>query len=161
MRQVPASPYVYTLSAPGGEVFYVGKGTRGRMYQHVADAIRGKPGQKHDKIRAILAAGGEVEHSVVAEFGSDEEAVAEENRLLKELKGLTNIAGPRKCQHPSGRARLKASLKHLLGMEANMLSFYDWSRRAHRTRQDYRFYGMTIAALEDAKRHLQEQIEKS
>lgn len=57
--------YVYTLSWPSGEVFYVGKGTRARLLDHESEASRGVQSRKCDVIREIWASGNEVRRAIV------------------------------------------------------------------------------------------------
>lgn len=54
--------YVYELLDPAGIVFYVGKGSRNRLYQHVTDAKRLVCSRKCNKIREIISSGCEVIH---------------------------------------------------------------------------------------------------
>lgn len=157
-RAIPYGPYVYSLSDSTGAVFYVGKGRGARMYQHATDAMRGKPGLKNDLIRAIIADGGKIQHLVLGEFDTDEEAVAEENRLLKTLANLTNIAGPRNCVHHCDKGRNIAALARIEKLQKKVLPFCEWVKRAHRTKQDYKFYGDIMLAIEETKKFLQNKI---
>lgn len=87
--------YVYTLVDPrDGAVFYVGKGKGDRLSQHEAEARKGKPGAKCERIRAIWADGVEVVRKRVAHFATETAALREEERLIREigLRNLTNIA---------------------------------------------------------------------
>lgn len=54
--------YVYGLHYPDGQLFYVGKGQRGRMYQHVSQARKGVCVNKYlqNTIRKIERNGGKV-----------------------------------------------------------------------------------------------------
>jgi hypothetical protein len=68
--------YVYTLAYPDGTVFYVGKGTGRRMYQHEGDAFSAFPVNpgKAAVIRDIIDSGQEVLKTAVAEFESELDA---------------------------------------------------------------------------------------
>jgi hypothetical protein len=163
-RVVPEGPYCYALVAHG-QKFYVGKGRGVRMYQHLTDAMRGKPGPKNDYIRAVLSEGALVECVVLEEFNTDEEAVAEENRLLKSLKGLTNIAGPRKCSVNVGeRARTERALKRLRAMAAKILPFHIWDRLGRggrRTAQEQIFYGQVMGEIDRTEQFLVAKLESA
>ena len=79
--------YVYTLTDSAG-VFYIGKGTKGRLFNHVArletDSNRAK--------KARLRATNDVRHDVIAYFNDEGSAYRHEASLIRDTKGLTNIA---------------------------------------------------------------------
>lgn len=90
---VPAGPYVYALVDPrDSSVFYVGKGTGRRMYQHEREVMRGKVSNaaKASRIAEILAAGLRVACKVLAVFGNDAAAFKAERAFIAEHAGLTN-----------------------------------------------------------------------
>lgn len=103
--------YVYTLIDPRTKkVFYVGKGKGSRIYAHVAasEAIETKEADKIATIRAIRAAGKEVEHTVVRHGLSESEAFAVEAALIDYAKNvqklrLTNLVDG----HHSGEVGLR------------------------------------------------------
>jgi hypothetical protein len=82
--------YVYTLSSPDGAVFYVGKGKGRRIDAHERQARLGVDSPKCAAIRKIWASGGRVLKEKVAFFNSEQDAYAEEKRLIESLPGLTN-----------------------------------------------------------------------
>ena len=91
---LPLSLYVYALVDPRtGQPFYIGKGCRGRMYHHEAEAKRGKKGKKHDRIREILACEMTVSYHVLGEYDSDQEAFAAEKDFIAAADGLLNMNG--------------------------------------------------------------------
>jgi hypothetical protein len=101
--------YVYILTnSLTGQVFYVGKGQRQRMHEHVWQAKRGIQSSKCDLIREILASGGEVIPSKDQENLTHSEALERESYLIKvygeenlangTFKGNTNARGKRKPQ---------------------------------------------------------------
>lgn len=86
--------YVYELIDPfTGAVFYVGKGQKGRMYQHAVEAIKGVHSKKCDRIRAILSFGAQVKYSVVSRHEDENDALkAEFDRIAEHgLENLTNV----------------------------------------------------------------------
>lgn len=87
--------FVYELIDPRcGSVFYVGKGQKGRPWDHAREALRGKRSRKCDRIRAILAEGLDVKVNIVRRFHDEESAYAFEIAHIAEigLDNLTNVA---------------------------------------------------------------------
>lgn len=105
------TPHVYALvDSLSGSVFYVGKGHGRRMFNHEADARRGKPGAKCDKIREIISSGGSVEYRVLAVFNTDSEAFEAEKMFIADYANLTNItAGGGGCAATGGAAVVNAA----------------------------------------------------
>jgi hypothetical protein len=86
--------YVYRLIDPrNGETFYVGKGKRDRVFQHVRGAIESDdPSDKLNRIREIIAAGFSVNH-VIHRHGLDDATAFEvEAALIDAYPGLTNVS---------------------------------------------------------------------
>lgn len=86
--------YVYTLSDPRScEVFYVGKGRGDRVDHHERDARAGKPGEKCELIRDILAEGLRPTKTIAARFIDESEAYAAEAEMISQigLDRLTNV----------------------------------------------------------------------
>lgn len=86
--------YVYTLSKPDGTVFYVGKGTKQRMYTHEAEARKYTcQSKKCRTIRKIWETGGYVLKAKVFETDDEEAAYAVEKDLIAYygMDNLTNI----------------------------------------------------------------------
>lgn len=93
---VPTGYYVYFLIDPrDSSIFYVGKGIRGRLHQHVKETQSGNfiNTAKSDVIRSILASGSCVEEVVFAVARSEDEAFAIERQLIETFAdlGLTNM----------------------------------------------------------------------
>jgi len=86
--------YIYELCDPvAGDVFYVGKGSGNRLYNHEDEARRGVHSRKCNRIRDIWAAGGVVHRSIVARFDDENEALQAEFERIAAigLENLTNV----------------------------------------------------------------------
>ena len=89
-------PYVYTLARPNGVVFYIGKGTNGRINAHEWEVQYGKlyNAHKSNVIRKILREGDKIQKTILNYFDTDEEAHAYEVALIffmRPYDNLTNI----------------------------------------------------------------------
>lgn len=82
--------YIYLLKDMG-EVFYVGKGTRRRMYDHVRNALTTNKNVKClNKIRKILSEGRTIVYEKVFFTDSATEAYEKEQEIIKSI-GLDNL----------------------------------------------------------------------
>ncbi|WPZ30747.1 GIY-YIG nuclease family protein [Sulfitobacter sp. OXR-159] len=114
----PEGFYVYLLIDPRDQaIFYVGKGSGGRVYQHVksARAPKSKNGVKDCRIIEIQRAGGKVIEAIYKSNLSEDEAFGVERYLIERLRkhGLTNIAGGVVTSRQSSMARAAKLLSHL------------------------------------------------
>lgn len=101
--------YVYELVDPrNGEVFYVGKGQKRRLFDHEADASKGVHSRKCDMIRSIWADHREVDRRIVSRHDDENEALQAEFDLIVEygLDNLTNVL-------PGGIMGAQVDLAHL------------------------------------------------
>lgn len=88
------SYYIYELIDPRDDsVFYVGKGKKGRIDQHEAEAAKGRQSRKCELIREIEAAGLKIRKRKVSHHKDEVEAYdAEIERIgLYGLANLTNV----------------------------------------------------------------------
>ncbi|MCU0511186.1 MAG: hypothetical protein MUE40_01315 [Anaerolineae bacterium] len=85
--------YVYLLLEPdSGQVFYAGKGTGNRIFQHRRAALATyHDTDKLDHIRAILASGREVEYQILRHGLTEKEAFEVEAALI-DFIGLENLS---------------------------------------------------------------------
>lgn len=87
--------YVYTLADPrDGTVFYVGKGSKRRAWQHEADVRKGRRDSNHrkcDRIEGIITAGLCSNVAIVAHYEVEQDAFDHEEELITILPGLTNM----------------------------------------------------------------------
>lgn len=93
---VPKTYYVYTYAYPDpdGRVFYVGKGTGRRFFDHEREAQSGCPCKKCRVIRQIWASGKPVQKRIVYETFVEQDALLYEQKLINFIystSALTNI----------------------------------------------------------------------
>lgn len=85
------SYYVYELIDPRDDsVFYVGKGKKGRIDQHEAEAAKGRQSRKCERIRAIEAAGLKIKKRKASTHSDEVEAYDAEIALIS-FHGLANL----------------------------------------------------------------------
>ena len=132
--------YVYTLSDPrSGDVFYVGKGSGLRMYQHAVEARVSSNGNraKLDRIRDIQGAGFEPLAAKVAEYDSERDALDHEADLIASLPGLTNIMSGGVCQsltpeEAARRAIEREATRLARNLEKTAADLRAWLKRVDR-----------------------------
>jgi uncharacterized protein len=85
--------YVYFLQDPiTEEVFYVGKGTGNRVFDHLDCAIESEDGnEKLDRIRAIINSENRVKHFILRHGLSEEMAFEVESALI-DFVGMKNLS---------------------------------------------------------------------
>lgn len=85
-REIKSRPrkarYVYLLSHPDGQPFYVGVGTWRRILVHERPPHLNAPNTKARTIRQIIDAGGSVKYAIAGWFEQWLEAAEEERRLI-------------------------------------------------------------------------------
>ena len=83
--------YVYVLSTPEGEPFYVGKGVGNRVFQHARAALETEhKSDKLESIRKIIENNGEVQHTIVR-HGMDAETALHVESALIDYIGLSEL----------------------------------------------------------------------
>ncbi len=92
--------YVYTLARPSTDrlnpnaVFYVGKGTKSRLFDHEEEAANGIQSRKCDVIREIWASGGQVQKAIHYQTTIEQDALIYEWVLINMIYAsslLTNV----------------------------------------------------------------------
>ena len=90
--------YVYQLSTPSDEIFYIGKGKGGRMYSHVSRAKgnsinRRKNPHLYNKILKIINEGGHIKYKKLFLSESEQECLEKEIFYIKEIGTVKKING--------------------------------------------------------------------
>lgn len=103
--------YVYKLIDPRDDkIFYIGKGTGLRMYNHVSNVKRDRILNKklHSKIKKILESGNRVKYIKVFLTDCESDAYSKEKKLISEI-GLDNLCnvtdGGEESRYWSGKSR--------------------------------------------------------
>lgn len=87
--------YVYVLTRPSGEPFYVGKGSGDRIAKHELEAAKVcLDGHRLRVIRSILHAGGSIGYEIAGTFDSENEAFDKERDLISAIGRLDLGRGP-------------------------------------------------------------------
>lgn len=128
MREVVAGlqwpHYVYVLCSEAGAVFYVGKGTGARVFDHRKEA---EAGVQSEKCRVIRALGDRLRYGLFAACQDDDWAVMLESLLINsDYDNLTNIKcgtaasvvtavfrNPAERETAKAFARIKATLRQM------------------------------------------------
>lgn len=149
--------YVYALVDPRDDsVFYIGKGTGRRMYQHEKDAKRGQARNtaKYSRITEILAAGLRVACRVLAYFQSEADAFAAERSFIAQHAGLTNAnagGGGGWTGHAKADVDLQespqATKRKALDLLARIVPYMDWINAKPRTNEESDTYMGIVADL--------------
>jgi hypothetical protein len=87
--------YVYQLISSNDEIFYIGKGSGNRMYQHVSIAMgksisRTKNLKLYNKIKKIIDSGGFIKCEIIFKSENENDCFNEEIRLIEKI-GLINL----------------------------------------------------------------------
>lgn len=88
--------YVYILSYPNGDPFYVGKGCNGRIDSHEKIAKKGDSSRKSEIIRGLINSGCEVTKKIIYTTNSSRDAQKIELFFIQkysQIYSLTNRAG--------------------------------------------------------------------
>lgn len=114
--------YVYTLSDAAG-VFYVGKGTRGRVLTH---------GARHDrhnarKLERLQMAGAAVDRRVVAFFQTEAAAYVCEREWIRERRAtLTNVTNGGRDAREAAQARARLDAQRFLELRRRLPEWLHW-----------------------------------
>lgn len=158
-KPAPAGPYCYALVDPAdGRPFYIGKGRRARMYQHVKEATHGKAGPKCDRIRWVLAAGRQIEYKVLGEYETDAEALVAERGHIAAHEGLTNLTAGGEGGSIDPKVRMSNHAARLL---AKMMPLDHWLLHGQPDavgRAMIKMAGCPIEAYNQVRNALEEQV---
>jgi len=85
----------YLIDFITGRIFYIGKGCKLRMYEHVKDVKRGRIPNRNNtklgnKIKKILSSGNKVKYKKIFKTDNEQKAYAKEKGLITEI-GLENL----------------------------------------------------------------------
>jgi len=130
--------YVYQLIDPrDGEVFYIGKGSGNRMFQHERDFASGKIGNaaKSRKINSIRLSGAHVECKEVARFMNEDDAYAFEEKQIGDHERLTNITHNLRKELPIEKTITQTTI-----MLSRIKPFKEWLRRERPTKEGIAMY---------------------
>lgn len=84
--------YVYFLRDPrNNEIFYIGKGSKNRIFDHIQCALNDTPSEKLDRIREIQKSGKSVEHFVLRHGLKTESDAFEIEAATIDLIGFQNL----------------------------------------------------------------------
>lgn len=121
--------YVYLLIDPRGtEVFYVGKGTEDRLFQHGKEVERGSvETEKQKRIKEIHQAGCKEAKIVVGRFDTEKEAFAVESTLIHWVYGKNNLTNDQ-SGHMVDYIRPKGNINFLPGIDEPELDFSERER---------------------------------
>lgn len=102
---------VYVLARPDGTPFYVGKGTKSRVFDHEDEAQSGCPCDKCLIIRAIWEQGGQIQRTIDFTTHDEHQAFLHERALIARY-GRENLANRTDGgRGPSGRRTVQGGVK--------------------------------------------------
>jgi hypothetical protein len=129
------SIYVYGLSKPDGTVFYIGKGSKLRVFSHewqALDAAKkvGRNPRKLATIRKLADSGEHVYYVLYAFFKEEASALELEKRLIHEI-GIREAGGPLTNSTPGGESgrRLGDAAQSHADIVRAMTKTEDWRRK--------------------------------
>ncbi len=98
IKSITRTPYVYILLRPCHTPFYVGKGTEGRAFEHVLEALRGhrtieRNPFKSNVIRKIVATGETIRYRIDSLHQDGQSAEDREKMLIRSI-GRLHEGGP-------------------------------------------------------------------
>lgn len=142
--------YVYILKDPrNGNIFYVGKGKRNRVFQHLNCAlVNSTDNDKYNLIREIINDNLEVEHYILR-HGIDEKLALEIESTIIDLLGIENLTNAVKG-HDTWERGLKTTDEVMQHYDAKAVTFEEPCLIININRLFTR--GMSVQQLYDATR---------
>ena len=147
--------YAYLLTDPGDDsVFYIGKGTGDRCYQHQNEVERGLiTTQKHQKIFEILESDRQIKPVIIGYFETEKEALAVESVLIHWVYGIDFLTNDT-SGHGVESIRPKGNYEELQGIDEPELS-YSAKARENRERNNVVPYLNELKELIESKCDIQ------
>ncbi len=138
MAKVENRFYVYQLINPiDNTVFYIGKGTGKRVFEHEKNCKNGseKNISKAIVIKSIIDAGLSVKTNIIKDNLTEQDAFQLEHKLIIQFKyeNLTNIQKGHESDLEKGKKQAKYNL-------SKMLPFYKWVNIKKRTEDQINLY---------------------
>ena len=137
----PSAWYTYGLYDPRtGIIFYIGKGSGKRAWQHARDVAAGRPAvnaRKDAKIAEILKRGDEVEIQIFAEYDDENDALEHEFELVDSMPELTNImpGGAGRTLKPEEIERRRSAREKRI-LDRRVVALVESAKRTHQRQKE-------------------------
>lgn len=163
-------PYVYALIDPrDGQIFYIGKGYKRRLFAHERDVKRGKINNltKSQLIKQIIESGLSVKYEILGVYETHESAYLAEKELIVRYENLTNMniggAGGTYGVRDPIKSRLKTveiQLENTLSLVSRIMPFHIWVNAKNWTEKEIDLYKFVVESLKANKEYLEKELFK-